>query len=38
VVITALQHLGIHVIESEYEKVNERLVQAYLQLKKRDLL
>lgn len=38
VVISRLQHLGVHVVESEYDKVNERLVQSYLQLKRRDLL
>jgi uncharacterized protein (DUF58 family) len=38
IVITRLQHLGVHVVESEYDKVNERLVQSYLELKKRDLL
>ena len=38
VVITRLQHLGVHVVESEYDHVNERLVQTYLDLKKRDLL
>jgi uncharacterized protein (DUF58 family) len=38
VVIGRLQHLGVHVVESEYDKVNERLVQSYLDLKKRDLL
>jgi uncharacterized protein (DUF58 family) len=38
VVINRLQHLGVHVVESEYDKVNERLVQSYLELKKRDLL
>ena len=38
VVIGGLQHLGVHVIESEYDKVNERLVQGYLDLKRRDLL
>jgi uncharacterized protein (DUF58 family) len=38
VVINRLQHLGVHVVESEYDKVNERLVQSYLDLKKRDLL
>jgi hypothetical protein len=26
------------VVESEYDKVSERLVQSYLDLKKRDLL
>ena len=38
VVITRLQHLGVHVVESEYDKVSERLVQSYLELKRRDLL
>jgi uncharacterized protein (DUF58 family) len=38
VAIGRLQHLGVHVVESEYDKVNERLVQSYLDLKKRDLL
>jgi hypothetical protein len=28
----------VHVVESEYDKVSERLVQSYLDLKKRDLL
>ena len=38
VVIGRLQHLGVHVVEAEYDKVSERLVQSYLDLKKRDLL
>ena len=38
VAITRLQHLGVHVVESEYDKVSERLVESYLDLKKRDLL
>ena len=38
IVISRLRHLGVHVVESEYDKVNERLVQSYLDLKKRDLL
>jgi uncharacterized protein (DUF58 family) len=38
VVITRLQHLGVHVVETEYDRVSERLVQTYLELKKRDLL
>jgi uncharacterized protein (DUF58 family) len=37
-VTSRLQHLGVHVVESEYDKVSERLVQSYLELKKRDLL
>jgi uncharacterized protein (DUF58 family) len=31
-------HLGVHVIESEYDKVNDRLVQGYVDLKRRNLL
>ncbi len=38
VAIGRLQHLGVHVVEAEYDKVSERLVQSYLDLKKRDLL
>jgi hypothetical protein len=38
VVVSRLQHVGVHVVESEYDQVNERLVQTYLDLKKRDLL
>ena len=38
VAISRLQHLGVHVVEAEYDKVGERLVQSYLDLKKRDLL
>lgn len=38
VVINRLQHLGVHIVEAEYDQVNERLVQSYLDLKKRDLL
>ena len=38
VVITGLQHLGVHVIESEHDRVGERLVQGYLDLKRRNLL
>ena len=38
IVIGRLQHLGVHVIEAEYDRVSERLVQSYLELKKRDLL
>ena len=38
VAITALQHLGVHVIESEYDKVSERLVAGYHDLKRRNLL
>jgi uncharacterized protein (DUF58 family) len=38
VVIGRAQHLGVHVIESEYDRVSERLVQGYLDLKRRNLL
>jgi uncharacterized protein (DUF58 family) len=38
VVVTGLQHLGVHVIESEHDRVGERLVQGYLDLKRRNLL
>ena len=38
VAIGRLQHLGVHVVEAEYDKVSQRLVQSYLDLKKRDLL
>lgn len=38
VVIGRLQHLGVNVVEAEYDKVSERLVQSYLDLKKKDLL
>jgi uncharacterized protein (DUF58 family) len=38
IVIGRLQHLGVHVVEAEYDKVSERLVESYLDLKKRDLL
>jgi uncharacterized protein (DUF58 family) len=38
VVITTLQHLGVHVIESDHDHVSEQLVAGYLDLKKRNLL
>jgi uncharacterized protein (DUF58 family) len=38
VAITRLQHLGIHVIESEHDRVGERLVAGYIDLKRRNLL
>jgi uncharacterized protein (DUF58 family) len=37
-VITRLRHLGVHVVESEHDRVGERLVSAYLDLKRRSLL
>ena len=36
--LTRLRHLGVHVIESEYDKVSDRLVQGYVDLKRRNLL
>ena len=38
VVIGGLRHLGVHVIESEYDRVGDRLVEGYLDLKRRNLL
>lgn len=37
-VLTRLQHLGVHVIESEHDRVGERLVAGYVDLKRRNLL
>jgi uncharacterized protein (DUF58 family) len=37
-VLTRLRHLGAHVIESEHDRVAERLVQGYVDLKRRNLL
>jgi uncharacterized protein (DUF58 family) len=36
--LTRLQHLGVHVIESDYDKVGEQLVAGYIDLKRRNLL
>jgi uncharacterized protein (DUF58 family) len=36
--LTRLRHLGAHVIESEYDRVSDRLVQGYVDLKRRNLL
>ena len=36
--IMRLQHLGVHVIESEHDGVGERLVEGYMDLKRRNLL
>ena len=38
IVIARLQRLGVHVIEAPYERLGTDLVNAYLDLKKRDLL
>ncbi|HEX7853443.1 MAG TPA: DUF58 domain-containing protein [Sphingobium sp.] len=37
-VLTQLRHLGVHVIESEHDRVPDRLVEAYVELKRRNLL
>jgi len=37
-VLLRLRHLGAHVIESPHEQVAEKLVAAYVDLKRRDLL
>jgi uncharacterized protein (DUF58 family) len=36
--LTRLQHLGVHIVESEYDRVGERLVAGYVDLKRRNLL
>jgi len=36
--IVRLQHLGVHVIEAEHDKVGESLVAGYFDLKRRNLL
>lgn len=38
VVLTRLRHLGVHVVEAEHDRVGERLVAAYVDLKRRNLL
>ena len=37
-VLTRLRHLGAHIIESEHDRVGERLVAGYVDLKRRNLL
>lgn len=37
-VLTRLRHLGAHVIEAAHDRVGERLVEGYVELKKRNLL
>lgn len=37
-VITRLEHLGVHVIETEHDRVGERLVAGYADLKRRGRL
>jgi uncharacterized protein (DUF58 family) len=38
IVLTQLRHLGVHLIESEHDRVSERLVEGYVDLKRRNLL
>jgi uncharacterized protein (DUF58 family) len=38
IVLTRLRHLGAHVIECDHDRVNEQLVAAYVDLKRRNLL
>lgn len=37
-VLTRLRHLGAHVIECDHDRINEQLVAAYVDLKRRNLL
>jgi uncharacterized protein (DUF58 family) len=37
-VLTRLRHLGVHVIESEHDRAVDRLVEGYVDLKRRNLL
>lgn len=37
-VLTRLRHLGAHIIESEHDRVGDRLVSGYIDLKRRNLL
>lgn len=37
-VLTRLRHLGVHVVEAPFDKLGERLVAAYADLKRRGLL
>jgi len=37
-VLLRLRRLGVHVIESPYDQVAERLVEGYVDLKRRSLL
>lgn len=38
IVLTRLRHLGVHVVEAEHDRVADRLVAAYVDLKRRNLL
>jgi len=37
-VLTRLRHMGAHVVEAEYDRVADRLVDGYVNLKRRNLL
>ena len=37
-VLTRLRHIGAHVVESEHDRGGDRLVAAYIDLKRRNLL
>jgi uncharacterized protein (DUF58 family) len=37
-VLARLEHVGVHVIEAEHDRVGERLVAGYVALKRRNLL
>jgi uncharacterized protein (DUF58 family) len=37
-VLTRLRHIGAHVVECEHDRVGDRLVEAYIDLKRRNLL
>lgn len=37
-VLTRLRHLGAHVVESPHDRVADRLVEAYIDLKRRNLI
>jgi uncharacterized protein (DUF58 family) len=38
IAVTGLQHLGVHVIEADQDRVAESVVAGYLDLKRRNLL
>jgi uncharacterized protein (DUF58 family) len=38
VVLARLKHMGVHVVEAEHDRVGDRLVAAYVDLKRRSLL
>lgn len=38
IILTRLRHLGAHVVECDHDRVNDQLVAAYIDLKRRNLL